>query len=151
MFADKWYVEMLDQYAQAGSLAEEIIGSVRTVKAFASETILGDRFDQLTKRARRKGQLAAGSDGIGFPLISKSSRTRCKVQCSGKLMISVDRMVNLCVCILLRRSSRFVGHRFLGRRHNRHFLHHDCRFRAGHDIGSVASYGQSNFGSFETI
>lgn len=72
MLADKWYVELLDQYAQAGSLAEEIIGSVRTIKAFASETILGDRFDQLMKRARRKGQLAAGSDGIGFPLISQS-------------------------------------------------------------------------------
>lgn len=69
--ADKWNVEMLEHYGKAGSLAEEIFGSVRTVKAFASEKVLGERFDQLVKKARGRGRLVSGSDGIGFPLISE--------------------------------------------------------------------------------
>lgn len=63
---------MLGHYAKAGSLAEEIFGSVRTVKAFASEKLLSQRFDALVKRGRAQGRKVAGSDGVGFPIISES-------------------------------------------------------------------------------
>ena len=42
-FAHKWYIRMFGHFAQAGTLAEEVLGSVRTVKAFGSERELEGR------------------------------------------------------------------------------------------------------------
>nr|ODN89989.1 ATP-binding cassette, subfamily B (MDR/TAP), member 1 [Cryptococcus depauperatus CBS 7841] len=58
----------LEYIARAGSLAEEVIGSIRTVQAFGKEKILGDKFDHqidLSRKAGKKGSIIEGY-GLGI-------------------------------------------------------------------------------------
>ncbi|OCF58535.1 ATP-binding cassette, subfamily B (MDR/TAP), member 1 [Kwoniella mangroviensis CBS 10435] len=65
----------LEHIAKAGSLAEEVIGSIRTVQAFGKQKILGQKFDdhiELSRKAGRKGAYieAAGLSVMFFSIYS---------------------------------------------------------------------------------
>ncbi|WWD08398.1 hypothetical protein V865_006510 [Kwoniella europaea PYCC6329] len=65
----------LEHIAKAGSLAEEVIGSIRTVQAFGKQKILGQKFNdhiELSRKAGRKGAYieAAGLSVMFFSIYS---------------------------------------------------------------------------------
>ncbi|CAK9780046.1 multidrug efflux pump [Cutaneotrichosporon oleaginosum] len=61
----KYTAQTLHYTGKASSLAEEAISSIRTVQAFASAKLLGERFDALIEKTRKIGNKNAIIDGTG--------------------------------------------------------------------------------------
>ena len=72
-FAHKWYIDMYGHFAEAGTLAEEVLGSIRTVKAFGSESQLGDRFAEVVEKARRIGRRLTLMESAALPVLCEFS------------------------------------------------------------------------------
>lgn len=70
-FAHKWYIQMFGHFAAAGSLAEEVLGSIRTVKAFGSEKQLGARFGEMIEQARLLGKKLAMMETTALPILCR--------------------------------------------------------------------------------
>lgn len=68
-FAHKWYIRMFGHFAAAGTLAEEVLGSVRTVKAFGSEEQLEGRFGEMIEQARLLGKRLALMETTALPIL----------------------------------------------------------------------------------
>ncbi|WWC92101.1 uncharacterized protein L201_007055 [Kwoniella dendrophila CBS 6074] len=65
----------LEHVAKAGTLAEEVVGSIRTVQAFGKQKVLGQKFNdhiELSRKTGRKGALieAAGLGTMFFSIYS---------------------------------------------------------------------------------
>lgn len=69
----KFSTATLDATAKAGSLAEEVIGSIRTVQAFGKAVVLGGRFDDLIKTVRTSGRMSAIVEAGGLGTMCMSS------------------------------------------------------------------------------
>ena len=54
-FMTRYSTAALDQTAKSGSLAEEVIGSIRTMQAFGTSFVLGKKFDHHVENSRRSG------------------------------------------------------------------------------------------------
>ncbi|WVQ85990.1 hypothetical protein IAT38_008158 [Cryptococcus sp. DSM 104549] len=59
----------LEYVAKAGSIAEEVIASVRTVHAFGKQKALGDRFDEQIEKSRAAGKRGAIVEGTGLSIM----------------------------------------------------------------------------------
>ncbi|KAK8850386.1 hypothetical protein IAR55_004304 [Kwoniella newhampshirensis] len=59
----------LNHVATAGTLAEEVIGSIRTVQAFGKQKVLGDKFNEFIELSRKAGKRGAIVEAGGFCLI----------------------------------------------------------------------------------
>jgi ATP-binding cassette subfamily B (MDR/TAP) protein 1 len=71
MFAalSKFTVGSLEFVAQAGSLAEEVIGSIRTIHAFGTARVIGTKFDGLIEKARLTGRKGSIIEAIGLSIM----------------------------------------------------------------------------------
>lgn len=56
----------LSQLAAGGTLAEEVIASVRTMQAFGAQKMLGGMYDEYNKKALSFEMRTAGVNGIGL-------------------------------------------------------------------------------------
>lgn len=67
----KYGTAALDHIAKAGSLAEEVIGSIRTVQAFGKEKILGDKFADHIEQSKIVGRKGSIFEGFGLSIMCK--------------------------------------------------------------------------------
>ncbi|WVQ85989.1 hypothetical protein IAT38_008157 [Cryptococcus sp. DSM 104549] len=65
----KWGGAALEHIAKAGSLAEEVISSVRTVYAFGRQKALGDRFDEHIDKSRAAGKRSSLVESSGLAVM----------------------------------------------------------------------------------
>jgi ABC-type multidrug transport system fused ATPase/permease subunit len=70
---------MYGHFAEAGTLAEEVLGSIRTVKAFGSERQLGERFAEVVEKARRIGRRLTLMESAALPIL-------CEFRCADVCM-----------------------------------------------------------------
>lgn len=56
----------LGAVAKAGSLAEEVIGSIRTCQAFGTSIILGKRFDEIIEEGKKMGKKGSVIESLGL-------------------------------------------------------------------------------------
>jgi ATP-binding cassette subfamily B (MDR/TAP) protein 1 len=56
----------LGAVAKAGSLVEEVVGSIRTCQAFGTSIILGKKFDEIIDVGRRKGRKGSIVEAMGL-------------------------------------------------------------------------------------
>ena len=68
-FASKFRTQMLDQTSKAGTLAEEVISSVRNTHAFSTQHKLADLYDKPNAEAQRLGAKGAIANGCGLAVI----------------------------------------------------------------------------------
>lgn len=54
-FTSKYETRSLDNIAASGNLAEEVISTIRTAKAFGSQLLLGNLYDDELHKARKTG------------------------------------------------------------------------------------------------
>lgn len=73
----KFTVGSLEYVAQAGSLAEEVIASIRTIHAFGNARILGKKFDGLIEKSRLTGRKGSIIEAIGLSIMCE-----CFVACA---------------------------------------------------------------------
>ncbi|WVR08476.1 hypothetical protein IAU60_005531 [Kwoniella sp. DSM 27419] len=59
----------LQHIAQAGTLAEEVIGSIRTVQAFGKQKILGAKFNEHIEKSRKLGKKGALIEAAGLSVM----------------------------------------------------------------------------------
>ncbi|WVW81061.1 hypothetical protein I302_103052 [Kwoniella bestiolae CBS 10118] len=59
----------LEHIAKAGSLAEEVIGSIRTVQAFEKQKILGEKFNEHIELSRKAGRKGAYIEASGLSVM----------------------------------------------------------------------------------
>ncbi|WWC65424.1 uncharacterized protein I303_108042 [Kwoniella dejecticola CBS 10117] len=59
----------LEHVAKAGSLAEEVIGSIRTVQAFGKQKVLGQKFDDHIELSRKAGRRASLIEAGGLSVM----------------------------------------------------------------------------------
>lgn len=67
----KFGTAALDHIAKAGSLAEEVIGSIRTVQAFGKEKILGNKFADHIEKSKVIGRKGSIFEGFGLSIMCK--------------------------------------------------------------------------------
>ncbi|KAL0253558.1 hypothetical protein I308_100931 [Cryptococcus tetragattii IND107] len=65
----KFGTAALDHIAKAGSLAEEVIGSIRTVQAFGKEKILGNKFADHIEKSKVIGRKGSIFEGFGLSIM----------------------------------------------------------------------------------
>lgn len=66
IFITKYEEKGLQNIADSGSLAEEVISTIRTAKAFGIQAALGSLYDSHLKAARREGFKLATVTAVGF-------------------------------------------------------------------------------------
>jgi ATP-binding cassette subfamily B (MDR/TAP) protein 1 len=62
----KFSTATLESIARAGSLAEEVIGSIRTMQAFGNGRVLAKKFDDLIDTSRKAGQKSSFIEAGGI-------------------------------------------------------------------------------------
>lgn len=67
----KYTVGSLEYVAKAGTLAEEVIGSVRTIHAFGTSLVIGKRFDGMIEKARVMGRKGSIIEATGLSIMCK--------------------------------------------------------------------------------
>lgn len=65
----KFTVGSLEHVAKAGSLAEEVIGSIRTMHAFGTSRILGKKFDEHIEKSRLTGRKGSIIEAFGLSIM----------------------------------------------------------------------------------
>jgi ATP-binding cassette subfamily B (MDR/TAP) protein 1 len=68
-FMSKWTATSLESTAKAGTLAEEVIGSIRTIQAFGTARILGKKFDYQIERMKMAGKKTSVVEAGGLATI----------------------------------------------------------------------------------
>ncbi|TIA91996.1 hypothetical protein E3P99_00799 [Wallemia hederae] len=68
-FTSKYQASALDHIAFAGTLAEEVISTIRTAKAFGSQLILGNLYDDQLLKARKVGYKSASANASGIAVM----------------------------------------------------------------------------------
>lgn len=71
-FETKAQTASLGYIAKAGSIVEEVVSSIRTVKAFASAPYLGKRFNKDIDGSRNAGVKGSVPQSFGLALMCKS-------------------------------------------------------------------------------
>ena len=117
MFAamSKFTIGSLEHVAKAGTLAEEVIGSIRTMHAFGTSLILGKKFDEYITDSRNTGRKGSIIEAFGLSIMCKSKYVSADNSLVDLLRIRPG--------ILLRWYPRHAGPRRCGHRHQR--LHVD--------------------------
>ncbi|ORX41151.1 multidrug resistance protein 1 [Kockovaella imperatae] len=64
-FMGPWNMQALDAIAKGGSLAEEVVGSVRTAQAFGTVAVLRSKFEVYMDTMKEKGRKLAVVEGLG--------------------------------------------------------------------------------------
>ncbi|TIB58011.1 hypothetical protein E3P78_04062, partial [Wallemia ichthyophaga] len=65
-FTSKYQSRSLDNIAESGTLAEEVISTIRTAKAFGSQVLLGNLYDTQLYQARKQGYKSASANALGL-------------------------------------------------------------------------------------
>lgn len=65
-FTSKYQSRSLDNIAESGTLAEEVISTIRTAKAFGSQLLLGNLYDTQLYKARKEGYKSASANALGL-------------------------------------------------------------------------------------
>jgi ATP-binding cassette subfamily B (MDR/TAP) protein 1 len=68
----KFTLGSLEKVAKAGTLAEEVIGSIRTMQAFGTSLILGKKFDKLIIESRNTGRRGSIIEALGLSIMCRS-------------------------------------------------------------------------------
>ncbi|TIB77671.1 P-loop containing nucleoside triphosphate hydrolase protein, partial [Wallemia mellicola] len=68
-FTSKYQTRSLDNIAASGNLAEEVISTIRTAKAFGSQLLLGNLYDEELHKARKTGYRAASVNALGLTVV----------------------------------------------------------------------------------
>ena len=63
-FTSKYEARSLDNIAASGNLAEEVISTIRTAKAFGSQLLLGTLYDAELHKARKTGYKVASVNAL---------------------------------------------------------------------------------------
>ncbi|KAK9762520.1 hypothetical protein K7432_011664 [Basidiobolus ranarum] len=69
IFVSKYVQRALDHYSVSGTLAEEVISSIRTATAFGQQKKLSEMYNQNLELARKQGVKKALASGIGIGVI----------------------------------------------------------------------------------
>lgn len=67
----KFTVGSLEYVSKAGTLAEEVIGSIRTIHAFGTSLVIGKRFDGYIEKARLMGRKGSVIEAAGLSVMCK--------------------------------------------------------------------------------
>ena len=62
----KFSTDSLENIAKAGTIAEEVIGSIRTIQAFGTTLLLGKKFNERIENSRRSGQQGTAIEAGGL-------------------------------------------------------------------------------------
>jgi ATP-binding cassette subfamily B (MDR/TAP) protein 1 len=62
----------LEAIAKGGTLAEEVVGSIRTVQAFGTSKILGDKYKEFVDRSGKAQAKGSPVEGGGLAIMCKS-------------------------------------------------------------------------------
>ena len=65
-FTAKYTTNALNNISEGGSLAEEVLSTVRTAKAFGSQALLGRLYDDFLLRARKEGYKSSLVNALGL-------------------------------------------------------------------------------------
>jgi ATP-binding cassette subfamily B (MDR/TAP) protein 1 len=65
----KWTALSLESTAKAGTLAEEVVASIRTIHAFGTARILGRKFDEHIQTMQMAGNKTSPVEGAGLGVI----------------------------------------------------------------------------------
>ena len=65
-FMTRYSTASLENIAKAGTLAEEVIGSIRTAQAFGTSLVLGQKFDRNIDNSRRTGMKGTAIEAGGI-------------------------------------------------------------------------------------
>lgn len=63
----------LDAIAKAGSMAEEVVGSIRTAQAFGTAQVLGDKFQERIEFSRKVQNKGSPVEGGGLAVMCEFS------------------------------------------------------------------------------
>jgi ATP-binding cassette subfamily B (MDR/TAP) protein 1 len=66
----------LEAVAKGGTLAEEVIGSIRTVQAFGTTTILGKKYTEFIDRSGRAQMKGSPIEGGGLAIMCEYIRLK---------------------------------------------------------------------------
>lgn len=72
VIATKISKQSLDAVAKGGTLAEEVIGSIRTVQAFGTARVLGDKYKEYITRSGKVQAKGSPVEGGGLAIMCKS-------------------------------------------------------------------------------
>ena len=61
----------LDAVAKGGTLAEEVVGSIRTVQAFGTARVLGDKYKEFVNRSGKIQAKGSPVEGGGLAIMCK--------------------------------------------------------------------------------
>jgi ATP-binding cassette subfamily B (MDR/TAP) protein 1 len=61
----------LDAVAKGGTLAEEVVGSIRTVQAFGTARVLGDKYREFVNRSGKIQAKGSPVEGGGLAIMCK--------------------------------------------------------------------------------
>ena len=65
-FTTKWQQQSLTYIADGGSLAEEVLSTIRTAKAFGSQSVLSYLYDNHLNKVKKNGVKVAIAMGLGL-------------------------------------------------------------------------------------
>lgn len=131
--------QSLDAVAKGGTLAEEVVGSIRTVQAFGTARVLGDKYKEFVARSGKIQAKGSPVEGGGLAIMCKPAVQRpYRVFW---LMISFRHIRSLCPCLLLRWYTRLPGPSRLWYRHQRVLLRRH-RFLLPRHVGPRSSSHQ---------
>jgi ATP-binding cassette subfamily B (MDR/TAP) protein 1 len=65
----------LEAIAKAGTLAEEVIGSIRTAQAFGTAKVLGDKFSERIEHSRKVQNKGSPVEGGGLAVMCECHKT----------------------------------------------------------------------------
>ena len=63
--------QSLDAVAKGGTLAEEVVGSIRTVQAFGTARVLGDKYKEFVARSGKVQAKGSPVEGGGLAIMCK--------------------------------------------------------------------------------
>lgn len=66
----------LEAIAKGGTLAEEVVGSIRTVQAFGTGRILGDKYKEFVDRSGKAQASGSPIEGGGLAIMCESREMR---------------------------------------------------------------------------
>lgn len=71
-FESKYQTIALHCVSKAGTIAEEVISSIRTVQAFATAKLLGEQFNNKVDASRKAGVTGASREAASLCIMCKS-------------------------------------------------------------------------------
>lgn len=73
----KFVVGSLEYVSRAGTLAEEVIGSIRTIQAFGTAKVISAKFDANIEKARTTGRKGVIYEATALSVMCKSNSRPC--------------------------------------------------------------------------